>query len=344
MIIFANLLLRLIRMNNVLTYGAVVLVMLCGAGAAYALEPDTFGSYFNGLWWVMTTVTTVGFGDYYPHTVPGKCLGMVLYIFGIGLLSLTISKIVDAMLVYERRMEEGKVRFMGEKHFVIINWSTHAEIAVREIMNTDQTAEIVLIDMMDKAPFQHIRMHYIRGNPVRSETLDMANLGAARAVFIFADDLTHHNAIVRDPSFIDGKSLLVAAAVEREYKQVHTVVEIKDEVNLPSFRHIKIDDFIIGTEAVSHMAVRSAFNPGTSRILSQLLSRGDGDDLFEIERQPRWATFGDAFDELLKQGATLISNGSDLGINKRMDEPIPHDARLFVICTRETFEKLQKLP
>jgi voltage-gated potassium channel len=337
----ANLILRLIRMNNGLTYGLVVLFIVCASGAAYLLEPDTFGTPFNGFWWVMTTVTTVGYGDFYPKTIAGKWLGIFLYIFGIGLISITISKVVDALMLYQRRKEEGKLRFTGENHFVIVDWSIHADLAIKEILETDASAQIVLIDTMEKSPIQHHRVHYIRGNPVRKETLEMAGLSRARAVFIFAKETTQQSGVIQDTSFIDGKSLLVATAIERNFDHVHTVVEIKDELNLPNFQHVKVDEFILGTETVSRLAVRSAFSPGTSQILSQLLARGNGDDLFELRKKPHWHTYRDAFEELLQQGATLISDGSRLDINKRLGERIPDDARLFVICTKETYQMLQ---
>jgi voltage-gated potassium channel len=65
-----------------------------------------------------------------------------------------------------------------------------------------------------------------------------------------------------------------------------------------------------------------------------------GEDLFEIKKQEQWTTYRDAFLELLNHGATLISDGTELDINRRLDEPIPSEARLFVICNHEVYRKL----
>ncbi|MNW19044.1 hypothetical protein D3C71_2188580 [compost metagenome] len=51
-------------------------------------------------------------------------------------------------------------------------------------------------------------------------------------------------------------------------------------------------------------------------------------------------TFHDAFQDLLQKGATLISDGEHLNINKRLHEEIPQGARLFVICDKETYGRL----
>ncbi|RTE11622.1 potassium channel family protein [Paenibacillus whitsoniae] len=341
MLFFAKFLRRLIHLNNWLVVLCAALFIVFSALLAYAMEPDTFETRFNGFWWVMTTVTTVGYGDFYPHTVAGKCLGIVVYMFGIGIISITISKVVDALFVYQRRREEGKLKYSGEGHFVLIDWTQHADNAMKEILQTDPQAEIVLIDMMERSPIRHERVHYIQGNPQHVETLEMANTGQAKAVFIFADEVTMYQNTVRDPSYVDGRTLLVAATVERNYSHVYTVVEVRDKRNLPNFEHIHVDEFIFGSETISQLAVRAAFNPGSSRIVSQLLTRTpDGEDLYEIPKQSEWVTFEEAFHALLRQGATLIAEGDRLDINKRLKETIPPDARLFVICDYETYVRI----
>lgn len=340
MLFLTRFLMRIVRMNNNFIFGVSVIFIACSSLLAYELEPDTFGNRFNGLWWVMTTVTTVGYGDYYPHTAAGKILGMVVYIFGIGLISVTISKIVDAMFMYQRKKEEGKLRYVGQNHFVIIDWSKHAENTIKEILDTDPQAEVVLIDLLEKSPLSHDRVHYVQGNAMQLETLEMANMSKARAVFIFADEVTEFQDTVRDPSFIDGKTLLIATMIERNFGQVYTIAEIRNKENLPNFQHIRIDEFILASETISQLAVRSAFNPRSSKILSQLLTRSYGEDLYEISRDKRWLTFNDAFQDLLSKGATLISDGENLNISKRLHEEIPANARLFVICDKETYQRL----
>jgi len=331
---------RILKMNSavLVTFSAGLIV--AASFAAYALEPGTFKHPFNGFWWVMTTVTTVGYGDFYPHTVPGKVLGVLLYMFGISLISIVISRVVDGVFIYKRKKEEGRLRYRGEGHFVIIDWSKHAELAVQEILNTDPNADIVLIDQYEKTPCEHDRVHYVRGNPVRKETLDNANLEQARAVFIFANEIIEYNKHVRDDSFVDGKSLLTATAIERHFSHIHTVVEVVDRDHIQNFQHVKVDEFIVSTETVSRLAVRAAFNPGVSKIVYELLSRGQGEDLYEIRPRTHWVTYRDAYMELLQQGATLIADGDKLDINRRLDEPIPATARLFVICDYATYTKL----
>ena len=55
-------------------------------------------SFFNAIWFIVVTITTVGYGDIYPHTVYGKCVAMIAALLGALLISffvLSSSKLVD---------------------------------------------------------------------------------------------------------------------------------------------------------------------------------------------------------------------------------------------------------
>ena len=53
----------------------------------------TFTTTEDGLWWAVTTVTSVGYGDYYPVTTVGRTLGAFLQVAGVMLFGLVIALI-----------------------------------------------------------------------------------------------------------------------------------------------------------------------------------------------------------------------------------------------------------
>lgn len=60
-------------------------VLLASTALVYALEKDInprMASYFDSLWWGVSTVTTVGFGDIVPITIVGRAIGIVLMYTG----------------------------------------------------------------------------------------------------------------------------------------------------------------------------------------------------------------------------------------------------------------------
>ena len=56
---------------------------------------SVFKSLPESLWWAVQTLTTVGYGDVIPLTVPGKLMATCLMIFGAGTMTLLILGIVS---------------------------------------------------------------------------------------------------------------------------------------------------------------------------------------------------------------------------------------------------------
>lgn len=64
---------------------AGLLIVFGGLGAALA-EPDINGAW-DGVWYAVVTTTTVGYGDYFPVTVAGRAIAVVLMFTGIGVVA-----------------------------------------------------------------------------------------------------------------------------------------------------------------------------------------------------------------------------------------------------------------
>jgi voltage-gated potassium channel len=311
-------------------------VVLFSSFVMRILEPKTFPGWFDAFWYVMTTVTTVGYGDYYPVSIAGRIYAILIFLVGIGIAGLAIGKLVESLGAHRKLKEEGRLDFKGRHHFVIIGWSEKARYAISEILEAYPELYIVLIDHLPVTPITHNHVHYIQGDPSSENVLLQANLTEAKSVLVFSDDT------IQDAALTDGKTLLIVTSVERLTPHIHSIVEIKKEEHIKNFRHAKVDEFVLSHETVSRMAVRSAFSKGITDIYSQLLSHSQGENLFEVKSKPEWKTYKDAFEGLLQAGATLISDGNDLGINMKLDEPIKTDARLYIICKKEVYDSLNK--
>jgi len=326
---------KLLKLNNGFLAVFTATFVLGSATIMYALEPETFGKWFNALWYVMTTVTTVGYGDYFPKTDAGKLYAMLLYLFGIGLLSLVIGKIIDAFGTLKKRKEAGKLKYHGSGHVLIIGWSRRAQSAVEELLHGDPRIEVVLIDELDRSPLDEERVFFVSGDPSAETTLETAGLSRARAAIVFSDRAIDNAALA------DGKSLLIASSIERLAPHIHTTVEIVLEQHIQNFRHVQVNEFILSHEAVSRLAVRSAMHAGSISIFTQLLSSRVGEDVFEVAPRPEWKTYGDAFQGLLRLGATLLADRGDMTINRKLDEAMPAEARLFIVCDGPTYERIR---
>jgi voltage-gated potassium channel len=342
---FIKVLYYLNKLRNRIFVPFVLLYILITAYIALYIEPDTFESYLNAIYWVLTTLATVGFGDYSPTTDSGKIFTIVLYITGIGLVSVFISKVITSVYLIDKLKAGGKMRYTGKDHIIIIGWSTKSKLAVTEILKSDSKVDIVIIEELEKAPILEDRIFYVRGDPADEETLLSANLTKAKGVIIFADQSTLENRITSDPLFVDGKTLLVATAItsieERKKVPIHVTAEVMNEKHIRLFEHVNVDEFIPTQEMISHAAVRSLFSHGVTQMYSELMSTQYDETMYEIPKKEEWQTYRDAFMDLINMGATLVADRGNLHINQQLDEPIPKDAQLFVICDKKTISQLK---
>lgn len=98
--------------GRVLVYviGATSLVMFVAALALLDAERDhpegnvrTFG---DALWWAFATVTTVGYGDRYPVTAPGRAVAAGLMLAGIALLGVVTATFASWLIERVQQVEE----------------------------------------------------------------------------------------------------------------------------------------------------------------------------------------------------------------------------------------------
>lgn len=88
-------------------------IVLLGATGLYVIEGDqndsvkTFG---DALWWAVTTATTVGYGDIYPHTGEGRLIAVVLMLTGIGVIGMFTATIANFFMVEQGEGEIAELR------------------------------------------------------------------------------------------------------------------------------------------------------------------------------------------------------------------------------------------
>lgn len=61
---------------------------LCMYSTEHAAQPGVFRNAFSGIWWSVSTVLTVGYGDIYPITLLGKCMAIVIAFMGVLLVAI----------------------------------------------------------------------------------------------------------------------------------------------------------------------------------------------------------------------------------------------------------------
>lgn len=70
----------------------ILVLMIAASLCMYSLEhnaqPDVFTNAFSGIWWSVSTILTVGYGDIYPVTVLGQFFSIIIAFLGVGMVAI----------------------------------------------------------------------------------------------------------------------------------------------------------------------------------------------------------------------------------------------------------------
>lgn len=113
----ASILGRALQAERALTAGATfrfvalvtVFVVVVSGAAQYAVDPGDFPSLWDGIWWAVVTVTTVGYGDITPRTVEGRVTAIAVMLVGIGFLSVLTATIASHFVKTDRDLETREI-------------------------------------------------------------------------------------------------------------------------------------------------------------------------------------------------------------------------------------------
>jgi voltage-gated potassium channel len=82
-----------------------VAYILISALVIYNVEPESFKTFFDAIYWATISLTTVGYGDIYPVTTIGRIVTMISSAFGIAIIALP-SGVITAGYLAEINKEE----------------------------------------------------------------------------------------------------------------------------------------------------------------------------------------------------------------------------------------------
>ena len=104
----------------------ILVLMMASSLCMYSLEheaqPEIFTNAFSGIWWSVSTLLTVGYGDIYPITVLGKMMGIIISFLGVGMVAIPTG-IISAGFVdqYSRLKRMTEYAREEEIHFIRVS-------------------------------------------------------------------------------------------------------------------------------------------------------------------------------------------------------------------------------
>jgi voltage-gated potassium channel len=81
------------KKNQILSSMFIIAVLMlassiCMYSAENPAQPENFSNAFDGIWWSVSTLLTIGYGDVYPITLVGKIMAICIAFLGVGVVAI----------------------------------------------------------------------------------------------------------------------------------------------------------------------------------------------------------------------------------------------------------------
>jgi voltage-gated potassium channel len=176
-------------------------------------------SYFDSLYLTVITVTTVGYGDLYPHTAPGKVFTILLLLGGVFTLFYAVTAIIRAVVSGEvqdilgRQHMERSLAALRD-HLIVCGYGRMGRLVCHEF--SKQGMPFVVIDnnaeLLEGFALEHgIALH---GDATMDEVLRRAGIGRAKTLVTVAASDADNLYITMSARLLNEKLFIVARAEE----------------------------------------------------------------------------------------------------------------------------------
>jgi voltage-gated potassium channel len=306
-----------------------ITLMLSFGTIIHFIEPDTFPSLFDGIWWAIITTSTVGYGDFVPTSIEGRLIGIILILVGAGFLSTYFVMLAAETVMTQNAYLEGKATFKGKEHIVVVGWNERTREVINQLTSLQSQCDIILVDeTLQKNPYNNNHIHFVRGTPFRDVILKKVNLHEASIAIITADQN-------KDEITADMNSVLTLLAIKGNHPDLYTVVEILQKDQVANAERAGADEVIQTNMQTSYVMMNSIISQGMSKTILKLLNHLKGNNLKLIPVSEEYInkSFHSLSTNLLKNNIILlgIKKGENTTVNPPLTTLVEETDELLVI-------------
>jgi len=294
----------------------------------------------EALWWGLVTLSTVGYGDYYPQTTAGKVFGALLIIFSLTFLGFVLGIISDTVIESNRRRILGLGGTRFKDHVVVCGWTPVSRVAVEELLANNNRVAVITQKEEDLNSIRLLggpdQLFVTVGLPSEMKVLRLANVQHARAVIVATGE--------------DTQTLIATLNIKKLNPDARIVVSIDNEELRKTFEAAGVSYITSPNRFSGRLVASASFEPEVTRFVEDVTTRTFGSDLRQYRIEKNSVLCGLSFGEALyrvrgEDGATLVSvtKGGRTIINPGDDLPLEEGDILVALCRTGQGEKLLRL-
>jgi voltage-gated potassium channel len=259
---------------------------------AYAPDAANIKDVGDTLWYALVTLTTVGYGDYYPVSAPGQVFGAIFVLSSLGVLGLLIGKIADLFTDYRERRRLGHHGTDATGHIVLFGWNDSTARIIQQILTLDR--EIVVVTN-DRAAIDTLHDRFsdavfpLYAEFDDAELLNRVNLREADRALLNIDS--------------DTDTLIHLLNLRQAFPDVEFVVAATNEELQETFRNAGVAKVVSSDANAAHLIASVIFEPDVAAFAQDLITTAEKEadhDLQQYVVKPGGRADGMAYGDLFR--------------------------------------------
>ncbi|MCB0368151.1 MAG: NAD-binding protein [Bdellovibrionales bacterium] len=264
----------------------VVMMWLLIPAIVYHYEKTASGanitSYWDGLWWGIVTLLTVGYGDRFPVTPEGRIWTGVMMIGGVAGIGVVTAKISSVFLERALRDRKGLVETESlDQHFVICGWKNEMHTLLLHILDSNPQItceQIVLVNNVADSEIENLheyanlkKIKHIRGDFFSADVLKRAAPEKAFKILILADATPGEKGAVPTRTEADARTIMAAMTLNNIAKGIPVVAEILDSQMDQYLKLAQVHEIIYSRDYSRLLLAMASTGLGVTNIFHDLL-------------------------------------------------------------------------
>jgi voltage-gated potassium channel len=274
----------------------------------YTFESESIDDleFTDALWYSVVSITTIGYGDYYPTTTGGRLGSFVFVILlGLGTFTVFLGIAIDWISDISLRERQGMSNIVAKDHIVIVNFPSASRVSqlVKELQSDSQHAsrEIVLVsDKISELPFREEGVLFVNGEVLERETYLRAQIKLAKMAIVLATSYEDSNS--------DAVVASAVSVINSLEPDIHIVAECLHDKHRMLFDSVHCDAIVFSMRISGNLLAQEVHDPGVSQLVDTITSNVHGTTLFstEITEKDSEISYNEMAKRLLNNDINLI--------------------------------------
>ncbi len=250
----------------------IILPIFALASVMYVVEGSLPGSniksFWDALWLVVVTMSTVGYGDIVPLGQTGRLVAVFAMFLGVVFIA-TLTATIASRLI-ERVVKGLGATKVGnlKNHIIILGYNENGARIIQDLQQECMArgTQIVLVTEKEVPSNLPENVILVKGDPTRLETLERVHADKAKTAVILAD-------FEDNARGTDSKVIITTLAVKRiSGGKCRVVCEVLLNEDLEYLENAHADEVVVRSEVAGNLLSRAVNNPGVSDLMQHLLT------------------------------------------------------------------------